>query len=69
MTLADELLTVPEAAARLRISKWTFRHWLSDRKFPYVKMNGGLVRIRARDVQRFIYQNLVKVNIDDDGRA
>jgi len=35
---ASGLLTVPEAAQRLRISEHTLRSWVSQRRMPYVKM-------------------------------
>ena len=32
---------------------WTLRHWVSDRKIPFVKL-GNLVRFRQRDLDEFI---------------
>ncbi len=55
------LLSIPEAARYLGIAVWTLRHWVSERKIPYVKM-GSLVRFRQRDLDEFIAQNLVKAS-------
>ena len=55
------LLPIQEAAAYLGIAVWTLRHWVSERKIPYVKM-GSLVRFRQRDLDEFIAQNLVKAS-------
>jgi excisionase family DNA binding protein len=53
----SDLLTVPEAAEYLRISEWTLRHWVSDKKIRYIKM-GHLVRFRKAHLDRFILDNL-----------
>ena len=55
------LLSVEEAAEHLRIAVWTLRHWVSDRKIPFVKL-GSRVRFRQPDLDRFITQNLVKAS-------
>ena len=34
-----ELLTVAEAAGYLRISEWTLRHMLSDKKIRFLKID------------------------------
>jgi excisionase family DNA binding protein len=49
-----DLLTVPEAAALLRLKVSTIRSWVCQRKIPYVKLGGRLVRIRRVDAQAFI---------------
>ena len=60
----DELLTVNEAAAYLRLSPWTLRHWVCDKKIPFVKLNGVLVRFRMSDLQRFVNGSCVKAKVD-----
>ena len=43
--MSDELLTVNETAAYLKLKPWTIRHWVSGRKIPFVKL-GSAVRFR-----------------------
>ncbi len=57
-TQASELLTVPEAAAFLRLKPATIRAWVLHRKVPYVKV-GRLVRLRRADVDALIAASLV----------
>ena len=37
-TSVSDLLTVSEAAEYLRISAWTLRHWVSDKKIAFIKI-------------------------------
>jgi excisionase family DNA binding protein len=53
MDRANELLTVPEAAALLRFKVSTIRAWVCQRCIPYVKL-GRLVRIRRSDLEALI---------------
>ena len=43
------LLSVEEAATYLKIAVWTLRHWVSQRKVPFVRL-GRLVRFRQADL-------------------
>ena len=52
------LLTLPEAAAMLRIKVSTLRAWLLRRRIPYCKV-GRLVRIRRADVETLITASVV----------
>ena len=54
----SELLTVPEAAALLRLRVSTLRAWVCQRKIPFVKL-GRLVRIRRSDADAVISSSLV----------
>jgi excisionase family DNA binding protein len=56
--MRTELLTVPEAAAALRLSEKTVRNWLSLRKITYVKV-GGRTMIKRADIDRMIEQAIV----------
>jgi excisionase family DNA binding protein len=58
-----ELLTVPEAAALLRLKVSTIRAWVCQRKIPYVKLGGRLVRIRRLDADAIIAAGLVPVGV------
>lgn len=53
------LLSVEEAAAYLNIAVWTLRHWVSDRKIPFVRL-GRLVRFRQADLDAYISRNIVR---------
>ena len=52
------LLTVPEAAALLRLKPSTIRAWVCKRKIPFVKL-GRLVRIKRSDAEALIEASLV----------
>lgn len=58
--MSDEgsvLLTVEETAAYLRLAPWTIRHWVCQKKIPYVRL-GRSVRFRLKDMERLVTQNL-----------
>lgn len=55
----SELLTVPETAALLRLKTSTIRAWVSQKRIPYVKLGGRLVRIRRADAEALISSSLV----------
>lgn len=54
----NELLTVPEAAAMLRLRPSTVRAWICKRKIPFVKL-GRLVRIKRSDAEQIIESSVV----------
>ena len=54
----SDLLTVPEAAALLRLKTSTIRAWTCQRKIPFVKL-GRLVRIRRSDAEAVIALGVV----------
>ena len=47
-----ELLTAAEAADYLRISEWTLRHWVSDKKIRFLKI-GRAVRFKKTHLDGF----------------
>jgi excisionase family DNA binding protein len=51
------LMTVEEAASYLRLAPWTLRHWVCQKKIPYVRL-GRTVRFRRKDMERFVNQNV-----------
>lgn len=53
-----ELLTLPEAADRLRLRPSTLRAWILRRKLPYCKI-GRSVRLRRSDIEGLIDDGLV----------
>ena len=52
-----ELLTAAEAADYLRISEWTLRHWVSDKKVRFIKI-GRAVRFKKTHLDRFLADNV-----------
>jgi excisionase family DNA binding protein len=53
----DQLLTVPEAAAMLRMTPGGVRKWISQRKLPVVRL-GRLVRLRPSDLAALVAQGV-----------
>ena len=56
----SELLTVPEAAALLRLKPSTIRSWVCKKRIPYVKLGGRLVRIRRSDAEALIAESVIR---------
>jgi excisionase family DNA binding protein len=54
----DDLLTVPEAAAALRLKPSTMRAWILQRRIQYAKL-GGKVLLRRCDLERLLATSLV----------
>ena len=52
-----EFLTVVEAAGYLRISEWTLRHMVSDKKIRFLKI-GRAVRFKKTHLDRFVSDNV-----------
>jgi excisionase family DNA binding protein len=48
----DELLTIPEAARRLRVEPGTLRRWISEGRVPAIRLAGqrGPLRVVAADL-------------------
>ena len=55
----DRLLTVPEVAERLRVSKWSVLNWLRDGKLEGYRPGGTKAgwRVKSSDVDRFLAQS------------
>ena len=49
-----EILTVPEAAALLRLQPSTLRAWILQRKIKFVKLGRRAVRFRRADLEAMI---------------
>jgi len=54
------LLTIPEAAERLRIGVNTLHRYLRRRLLPRVILPGGDQRIREQDLENFVNSRTVK---------
>lgn len=55
-----DLLTVPEAAAFFKVQISTIRAWILNRKLPYVKPGGKLIRFRRVDLEKVLAARTVK---------
>lgn len=55
-----DLLTVPEAAAFLRLQPSTLRAWILQRRIAFIKL-GRLVRFRRVDLETMVEQSIVPV--------
>jgi len=53
----EKLLTVPEAADRLRLQPSTVRKWIFERRLAFVRIGRRSIRIRAEDVEKIIHEN------------
>lgn len=54
----DELMTIPETAALLRLQVSTIRAWVLQRRVTFVKL-GGRVFLRRTDLQALIDASVV----------
>jgi excisionase family DNA binding protein len=54
--MTSTLLTVPEVAARLRVSEWTVREWLRRGRLQGLRPGGTKAgwRIDEADLERFL---------------
>ena len=53
-----QLISIKNTAAMLGISDHTLRIWLSERKFPFVKI-GRRTMLKLSDIESFIAANYV----------
>jgi excisionase family DNA binding protein len=56
----EALLTITEAAERLRLKPSTIRAWILGKRIQYAKV-GRRVFIRAKDLDQFVCEALVPV--------
>jgi len=57
--IVPKLLTVPEVATELRVSHWTVRNLIKDKKLPATKV-GNQWRISVANLNDYINRNEVK---------
>jgi len=55
--MADELLTVSQAAAYLKLSEKTIRRLIKERLLLASKVDGRSWRIKAEDIERYLSIN------------
>ncbi len=53
----QELLTINELAAKLKVSPWTIRAWCSKKFIPYFKLR-GCVRFQEREIDLWLKKNI-----------
>lgn len=58
VTMADDLLTVPEVAQQLRVTTMTVYRWIDDGKLPAMQV-GKHYRIRAIDLDAMLENSRV----------
>jgi excisionase family DNA binding protein len=56
--MEDTVMTIPEVARYLKLSKSKVYYMVQQRKIPHIKI-GRNVRIRAKDVQSWLEANSV----------
>lgn len=59
---AQDLLTVHEVAAMLRVSVSTVRSWVLYRRINFVKLQNKLIRFRRSDIDALIASSIVRAN-------
>jgi len=60
-----KLLTAAEPADYLRISEWTLRHWVSDKKIRFIEI-GRAVRFKKTHLDRFLSDNVQGKEVKPD---
>lgn len=61
---ASELLTVEEAAARLRLAVSTIRAWILQKRVPYAKV-GRRVFLRRSDLDALVNASMIPARADE----
>jgi len=56
-TTRSDLLTIPEAAARLGCSSAALRRWVAQGRLPAVHL-GRLVRLRVKDIEEAVTKGI-----------
>ena len=64
----DRLLTAPEVAKRLGVSRTTIWRWSKNKLLTVYQLPGGQVRIRESDLEDFIEKHRLISTIGDIGQ-
>ena len=59
MTDRKILLTAIEVAAPTGFAEGTMRHWVSQRRIPFVRISNRCVRFRHEDIEQWISEKSV----------
>lgn len=62
-TPESDLLTVPEAAQFFKVKVSTIRAWILERRIPYSKPGGKVIRFRRADLEKLIQKRTVPAEI------
>jgi excisionase family DNA binding protein len=62
-----EVLTVPEVAAYFKVSIATIRAWVLQRRIPYTKVGGKLLRFRRTDLEKMLTVRTVPAKLPAKG--
>lgn len=65
----DDLLTVPEAAERLKVSAVTVSRWIKQGRLRALKVGPRAVRIRTEDLDRIMAPTGAPVELDPEEGA
>jgi excisionase family DNA binding protein len=52
--LSDELMTVADVAALLKLNQQTIRNWIDAGKLPHLRVGERRVRVYRSDLDRFL---------------
>lgn len=55
--MADELLTIDEVAAELKLHPDTIRRYIREKKLKSVRVGGTAIRVRRSEMERFIRED------------
>lgn len=64
--MADELLTIDEVAAELKLHPDTIRRYIRDKKIKSVRVGGTAIRIRRSELDRFIREGEEEPSDEDN---
>jgi excisionase family DNA binding protein len=67
MTETKILLTAREVAALTGFNEGTLRHWVSQKRIPFVRISNRCVRFRREDIARWVTERSVAAR--DHGRS
>jgi len=62
----EKLLTIRELAERLRISRGTAYHWLSEGRLTCIRFSTRCVRFRERDIEKMLNELTHEENEEEE---
>lgn len=57
----ERLLTVRDVAALLSVSRPTIYRYVNEHELPHVRLSGGVLRFREREVEFWVDEHVVSV--------
>ena len=58
----EKLLDINETAKLLNVKVWTLRQWCSQRRIPFIRVAGHLVRFSERELEAWVESCRVEEN-------